>query len=490
VLLARGSEAQLRALAYAEFEERRRAEARLEHASRYDALTGLANRAQLVQELRAAAAGAEARSRFVAVALLDIDNFKSVNGPLGHDAGDALLRTVAARLKRVVRASDTVARIGGDSFAFVLGDLAHPADAARAAEKIVASFHTPLYSSCGPIRLTATVGLSVHPTQGSGVDGLLRDADIAMQRARERGQAYQFHAREMTESARARLELERDLHLALERQEFVLHYQPYYEAAGGLAAGAEALIRWRHPERGIVEPSSFIPLAEETGLIVPLGAWVLETACAEAARWGKAGADIPVAVNLSARQFGSRGLVDTVAAALVRNGLSPRRLTVEITESALLGNTDEVLRTLTALKALGVAIAIDDFGTCYSSLNYIKRFGPDYLKVDRSFVQGVATNDNDAAIASAIVGLAHALRMRVVAEGVETAEQAQALRRLRCDYLQGFHFAKPLCAPDLLDRLRFPPRACGEVQPVPSGAARSQSVFCLQSSASRSAVSR
>ena len=437
--------------------ERKRVEQRLEYVSRHDALTGLANRDLLAAELDYAIADARRRGRSVAVALLDIDRFESVNGPLGREAGDALLRTVAARLKVIVGKADSVARIGGDAFALVLADLADPLDATRVAEKIVAAFATPFYWDGGTIRLTASLGLALHPADGTSVEGLLRNAGAAMHRARERGNCYQFYEREMTERARARLDLERDLHLALERGEFTLHFQPYFESKTRRVAGAEALLRWRHPEKGLVPPANFVPLAEEIGLIVPLGAWVLEAACAEAHLWTKMGLALPVAVNLSARQFREEGLVETIAAALARNRLDPRLLTVEITESALLENTDDVVKTLLAIKQLGVAIAIDDFGTFYSSLGYVKRFGADYLKIDRSFVQGIASNENDVAIARAIIGMACALDMRVVAEGVETHEQTRRLQGLGCDFVQGFAFAKPLCAAELLELLRSTP---------------------------------
>jgi diguanylate cyclase (GGDEF)-like protein len=437
--------------------ERKRVEERLEYVSRHDALTGLANRDLLAAELNYAIADARRRGRSVAVALLDIDRFESVNGPLGQEAGDALLRTVAARLKVIVGKADSVARIGGDAFALVLAGLADPLDATRVAEKIVAAFATPFYWDGGTIRLTASLGLALHPADGTSVDGLLRNAAAAMHRARERGNCYQFYAREMTERARARLDLERDLHLALERGEFTLHYQPYFEAQSRRVAGAEALLRWRHPEKGLVPPSSFVPLAEEIGLIVPLGAWALDAACAEAHLWTKMGLALPVSVNLSARQFREGGLVETISAALARNRLDPRLLNVEITESALLENTDDVVRTLLAIKQLGVGVAIDDFGTFYSSLAYLKRFGADYLKIDRSFVQGLATHENDVAIARAIIGMACALDMRVVAEGVETHEQMRSLQALGCDFVQGFAFAKPLCAAELLELLRSTP---------------------------------
>ena len=434
--------------------ERKRAEQRLEYVARHDALTGLPNRDLLAAELDYALGCARRRRRSVAVALLDIDRFENVNGPLGREAGDALLRTVAARLKLLVGKADSVARIGGDAFALVLADLGDPMDATRIAEKIVAAFATPFYLDGGAVHLTASLGFALHPADGTSVEGLLRNADVAMHRARERGNCYQFYAPEMTERARARLDLERDLHRALERGEFTLHFQPYFESQGRHVAGAEALLRWRHPEKGLVEPATFIPLAEEIGLIVPLGAWALETACAEAHLWMKMGLALPVSVNLSARQFGASGLVETIAAALGRNRLDPRRLTVEITESALLENTDDVSKTLVAIKELGVGVAIDDFGTAYSSLGYVRRFAADYLKIDRSFVQGVATTENDVAIARAIIGMAHALDMRVVAEGVETHAQASKLRTLGCDFLQGFAFAQPLCGAELLELLR------------------------------------
>jgi diguanylate cyclase (GGDEF)-like protein len=434
--------------------ERKRAEQRLEYVSRHDTLTGLPNRDLLAAELNYALGHARRHRRSVAVALLDIDRFESVNGPLGREAGDALLRTVAARLKLLVGKADSVARVGGDAFALVLADLGDPMDATRIAAKIVAAFATPFYLDGGTIHLTASLGLALHPADGTSVEALLRNAATAMHRARDRGNCYQCYAPEMTERARERLDLELDLHRALERGEFTLHFQPYFESQGRYVAGAEALLRWRHPEKGLVAPATFIPLAEEIGLIVPLGAWALEAACAEAHLWLKMGLELPVSVNLSARQFGASGLVETIAAALARNRLEPRLLTVEITESALLENTDDVLKTLLAIKQLGVRIAIDDFGTSYSSLGYVKRFAADCLKIDRTFVQGVATNDNDVAIARAIIGMAHALNMRVVAEGVETHDQADKLRTLGCDFLQGFAFAKPLCGAELLELLR------------------------------------
>jgi diguanylate cyclase (GGDEF)-like protein/PAS domain S-box-containing protein len=437
--------------------ERRRAEERLAYMSQHDTLTGLPNRRLLLDEITRTAAEARMNNRLAGVAVLDVNHFKNVNAPLGHAAGDALLRRIGTRLARALRESDTISRISGDMFGIVLADIASTRDAAIVAEKILGVFAEPFQFGDHVIQLSAGFGIVLHEG-GDTADSLLRHAEIALHRAKERGgrsaSTYQLYAAEMKAHIERRLTLEGEIRRGLESEQFVLHYQPVVRARSGRIAAAEALLRWQHPRLGLVFPGDFIGVAEQTGLIVPLGAWALRSACAEAKRWADAGFSIPVHVNVSAPQITNDGLLGDVAAALEHTGLNPRLLTIEITESMLLQNTERILECLRAIRELGVATAIDDFGTHYSSFSYVKRFRVDHLKIDRSFVQGLSTSSDDSAITNAMIVMAHSLGMRVTAEGVETLEQADILRGQSCDWLQGYLYSKPVAAEAFLELLQ------------------------------------
>jgi len=419
----------------------------LEHQATHDALTALPNRALFQGRLEQALAGAARGGDAVAVLFLDLDRFKVVNDSLGHAAGDDLLVAVAGRLAGCVRGGDTVARLGGDEFAVLLAGLGVGREATRTAERIIRALDAPFRLGGHDVVTATSIGIAVGGTGHAAVD-LLRDADVALYRAKARGRG-RYAVFDATMNARAleRLELEADLRRALRRGEFEVYYQPKVDLATGRLAGLEALVRWRHPVRGVVGPGTFIPLAEETGLIQPLGQWVLEEACRQARRWGEAaggGPAVVVSVNLSARQFAQPALVEDVARALEAGGADPRQVQLEITEGVAMGNAEATVEILRRLKGLGVGLAIDDFGTGYSSLAYLKRFPVDALKIDRAFVTGLRRETADSSIVGAVVGLGRALRLAVVAEGVETAEEAAQLCELGCALGQGYHFARPL----------------------------------------------
>ncbi len=408
----------------------------LEHQATHDALTGLPNRALLQERLgRALADAASAQGDdAVAVLFLDLDRFKVVNDSLGHAAGDALLVAVAGRLAGCVRGGDTVARLGGDEFAVLLAGRGAEGEATRAAGRIIRALEAPFRLGGRDVATATSIGIAVGATVATATTAgdLLRDADVALYRAKAGGRGrYAVFDAAMNAHALERLELEAELRRGLTRGEFAVYYQPKVELATGRLAGLEALVRWRHPARGLVEPDAFIPLAEETGLIVPLGQWVLEEACRQARRWGAEGAEgagggpaVVVSVNLSARQFAQPALEEEVARALAMSGADAGQVQLEITEGVAMGNAEATVETLRRLKGLGVGLAIDDFGTGYSSLAYLKRFPVDALKIDRAFVTGVRRETADASIVGAVVGLGRALGLAVVAEGVETAEEA------------------------------------------------------------------
>jgi len=441
------------ALVYLTARALRRAEATaraLEHQATHDALTALPNRALFQGRLGQALAGAARGGDAAAVLFLDLDRFKVVNDSLGHAAGDDLLVAVAGRLAGCVRGGDTVARLGGDEFAVLLAGLGAGGEATRTAGRIIRALDAPFRLGGRDVVTATSIGIAVGGTGHAAAD-LLRDADVALYRAKARGRG-RYAVFDATMNARAleRLELEADLRRALRRGEFEVYYQPKVDLGTGRLAGLEALVRWRHPVRGVVGPGVFIPLAEETGLIQPLGQWVLEEACRQARRWGKAmgavggGAAVVVSVNLSARQFAQPTLVEDVARALEVAGADPHQVQLEITEGVAMGNAEATVEILRRLKELGVGLAIDDFGTGYSSLAYLKRFPVDALKIDRAFVTGLRRETADSSIVGAVVGLGRALRLAVVAEGVETAEEATQLCELGCALGQGYHFARPL----------------------------------------------
>jgi diguanylate cyclase (GGDEF)-like protein/PAS domain S-box-containing protein len=418
----------------AELEE---AKARAQHLAAHDALTGLPNRRLLEDRLTQALALSHRNRKASAVMFVDLDRFKTINDSLGHAVGDALLKEVAARLVRQLREGDTICRIGGDEFVIVLPEVKRSSDVAQVAQKVIEQLSQPVIVDERELCVTCSIGIAVYPDDGRDAETLIRNADAAMYHAKELGRAnYQFFTEQMNQAASRRLQLENDLRRALGRDELRLHYQPIVETASGRVTAHEALARWHHPERGLVLPAGFIQLAEETGIILKIGEWVLGEAC----RWSTfIGSErgLQIAVNLSARQFNDPHLPRMVARALRATGLPPRLLELEITESTAMQQTDITLSTLKRLKALGVSIAIDDFGTGYSSLSYLRRFPVDKVKIDRSFVSEVPQNHDQCAIISAIVALAHALQIRVVAEGVETEAQRAFLASCGCDFIQG-----------------------------------------------------
>ncbi len=439
-----------------DLDERRQVEHNIRHLAHHDALTGLPNRALFRDRLTHAMAQADRYRQILAVMFLDLDRFKAINDTLGHDVGDQLLRIAAERLRTCVRDCDTVARLGGDEFTVIVEDLGSVQDAAVVAQKIIDGLAQPFHLLGHEVFITASIGITIYPTDGENVETLLRNADSAMYRAKEHGRNnFQFYVADMNTRARERLMLESALRRALEREEFTLYYQPRVDLFSGKVIGAEALLRWRHPEMGQVPPAEFIPILEETGLIIPVGEWVLHTACAQARAWQDAAlGPVRVAVNLSVRQFLQRDLVDRVRRALERVNLDAGALELEITEDLLLEQNQANLVALEGLKALGVHIAIDDFGTGYSSLSYLKRLPIDTLKIDQSFIRDIERDADGKAIASAIIAMATSLRLTVIAEGVETEQQLGFLRAHGCDEIQGFSFSQPLTAAEFESLLR------------------------------------
>ena len=436
--------------------DRKHAEERVLHLAHYDALTNLPNRVLCYDRLKQALAQARRNAWSVAVMFVDLDRFKNVNDTLGHAIGDTLLQQASERLSRCIRSGDTVGRYGGDEFIVILSNLDGAQDTGVVAQKITAAFAEPFMLNDSQAYVTASVGIALYPGDSSDQDELVRDADTAMYRAKELGRNnFQFYRASMNERAHEKLNLENDLRGALERHEFRLYYQPKASLSGGEITGFEALIRWQHPERGLVSPVEFVPLLEETGLIGPVGAWVIRAACAQIKAWKDAGIQpAPVAVNLSARQFQSPDLGTMIIAMLDEFKLEPQLLELEITESSLMHNTEDAVRTLKHLEALGLRISIDDFGTGYSSLAYLKRFPLHALKIDRAFVKDIGQDSDDTAITLALISMAHNLGLKVIAEGVETEEQLTFLSANACDEIQGYYFAEPLAAGECTEFLR------------------------------------
>ncbi|MGQ0658895.1 MAG: EAL domain-containing protein [Chromatiales bacterium] len=426
--------------------ERKRAEVRLQRLAHYDGLTGLANRTLFHNRLEHALAHAARRQTRLAVMVMDLDRFKTINDTLGRQVGDRLLVLVAERLRHCVREADTVARLGGDEFTFMLENLKTAEEAAIVAQKLLRAMSAPFTLEGQEIYVTPSVGITVYPFDDDNADGLMNNADAAMYRAKSLGRnSYQFFTADMNARSMERLTLEAGLRQALDRSEFLLHFQPRIDIQSLRLTGMEALLRWRRTELGPVAPGDFIPIAEETGLIIPIGEWVLREALTQSRRWLDRGlSPVRIAVNLSARQFHQRDVVEMVRDALQATGMSGEHLEVEITESVLMDDTAATVATLKRLKALGVRIAADDFGTGYCSLSYLKRFPIDALKIDRSFVSDITHDSDDAAIITAIIRLAHNLHYRVIAEGVETEAQLRFLREQRCDEAQGFLFSPPV----------------------------------------------
>jgi len=439
-----------RVCSYRDITERRRAEEDLQFVANHDALTQLPNRALFARCLADALARARRRSSRLSVLFIDLDRFKNINDTLGHDAGDRLLCEMAHRLRASLRETDTVARLGGDEFVVLAEDTAGSLPAIQVAQRILDTVTRAHVLDGRECHVTASIGIATYPDDGLDASALLKHADIAMYRAKDKGKnAFELYSAQSNEHTLERLALEASLRYAVERGELVLHYQPKIELASRRIVGVEALLRWRHPELGLVPPDAFIPLAEETGLIVPIGAWVLRTACEQAGRWRDAGLPLRVAVNISARQFARVDLAESIDRALAAAGLDPDLLEVELTETITMTNLDRSLETMTALKRRGIHIAIDDFGTGYSSLGYLKRFPLDSVKIDRSFVKDLPQGPRDCALTQATIAMAHALGLKAVAEGVETAAQAAFLQRHGCDEAQGYHFARPLPADEV-----------------------------------------
>jgi diguanylate cyclase (GGDEF)-like protein/PAS domain S-box-containing protein len=433
----------------------KRYEAELESHARFDTLTGLANRSLLHDRIEGALNFSGGRPS-VWVAALDLDHFKFVNDSLGHQAGDRLLRAVAARIAGAVERSDTVARTGGDEFVLVLPGRADEGEAADTVRAVLAALAHPLALDGHELVLTGSAGVAGFPLDGNDAATLIQHAEVAMYRAKETGRnTVQFYTASMNARARDRLALEMALRSALSQNEFELYYQPQVDLLSGSVVGVEALIRWRHPSMGMVRPDRFINLAEETGLIVPIGAWVLRTACRQHSDWQDAGyGPLRVGVNLSARQFADPGLVRQIERVLQETGMPPSSLEIEITESLVMEDVEGAIRTMGELKRMGVKLSIDDFGTGYSSLSYLRRFPVDVLKIDRSFVRDIACSEDDAAMVSAIIELARGLRMRTIAEGVETEAQLDYLRRRGCDEVQGHVYGRAVPGADLEAMLR------------------------------------
>jgi len=429
--------------------EKKRAEQQLTYLAQVDMLTGLPNRHMLYERLSQTIKQARRSGHHIACMYVDLDRFKLVNDTYGHWIGDKLLVEVATRLRSCLREDDTVGRLGGDEFAIVLNQLARPEDAAMVAQKVIDALAEPFDLDGHESFASASIGIAIYPGDGDNSDDLLRNADTAMYRAKEQGRNnHQFYLRQMNERLAQRLELETSMRGAIEREEFLLYYQPKVELGGGAICGFEALLRWQRPGQGLVSPAEFVPVLEDTGLIVPVGEWVLRSACAQIRAWQRLGLrPPPVAVNISARQFQPK-VLDAFIACIAQARIDPALIKLELTESLLMKEAEETARTLDRLKASGVHLSVDDFGTGYSSLAYLKRFPLDEIKIDRAFIRDVTTDPDDAEIALTIINLAHSLNLKVVAEGVETEAQLSFLRAHGCDEIQGYYFAKPLSVTD------------------------------------------
>jgi diguanylate cyclase (GGDEF)-like protein/PAS domain S-box-containing protein len=439
---------------------RKKAAERITYLAQYDALTGLPNRGLFRYRLAAALVRANQNKQLLGLMFLDLDRFKEVNDSLGHAAGDELLQAAARRLQDAVRDGDTIARLGGDEFTVILEEVTDIDQIETIAQRIQTSLSTPFLVQEREIFVTASIGIAVYPYTRDGVEALVQAADVAMYCAKKSGRnTFEFYAPEMNAQAIERLDMERCLRRALERNELLLHYQPKVATQSGRIIGAEALLRWQSEELGLISPGTFIPLAEETGLIVPIGVWVLKTACAQAKAWYDQGLPLSVSVNLSPRQFQQKTLAQSIRAALHETGLPAHLLELEITESMVMEHAEEATAVLSELSALGVQLSVDDFGTGHSSLANLKRFPVHRLKIDQSFVRGLTTDASDAAIVRTIIAMARNLGLGVVAEGVETCDQLTALVDLGCDELQGFCLSKPVSADDFAHLLQCMPAA-------------------------------
>jgi|GEM_PF-4303850 len=440
-----------------EITERKNSEAQLKHLSTHDALTSLANRMLLADRLEQSMHYAQRSGRMVGVLLLDLDRFKIVNDSLGHAVGDQLLIEVARRLRQSVREVDTVARLGGDEFVLLVTEMETIEDASLVATKVLGKLSNPYKLEGRDLSLTASLGISIYPRDGSDGEMLIRNADAAMYQSKRNRSTFSFYAQEMNQTVLATLELEGALRHALERGEFSLHYQPQVLLPSGEILGCEALIRWNHPVRGMISPAEFIPLAEETGLIDPIGAWVIQEACRQAMLWRSEGLpELLIAVNLSARQFRNSNLPQQIKTILADTGMEPNALDLELTESMVMDDPIGARQMMQNLKGLGLSLSLDDFGTGYSSLNYLRQFPVDTLKIDRSFIRDIVVDPSGASVVTSIIDIAHNLGLKAVAEGVETQEQLEFLIQCKCDSFQGFLFSKPLPAEGFSALLRGP----------------------------------
>jgi len=442
--------------------DRKEVEGQIRLLAYYDGLTLLPNRRLFMEKLDLALENARRREGSLAVLFLDLDRFKQINDTLGHSAGDRLLQGVAERLRKCLRSSDAVARgealnatddvarLGGDEFIVSITNVTRGEDAARVARRLQESLEQPFKLDENEVFVTASIGISLFPQDGTDLESLLKNADAAMYHAKDAGRSnYQFYSKSMNAAALQKLTLENKLRRALEREEFQLYFQPQIDVRSWSIIGAEALIRWRHPDLGLVQPAEFIGLAEETGLILPIGEWVLRTACAQAKAWQDAGhGPLVMAVNISGRQFRGKNLAQTIGQTIGACALDPRRIELEITESVLMRSVDETVNTLKALRTMGPRIAVDDFGTGYSSLSYLRRFPIDTLKLDQSFIQDSVKDRGTAAIVAGVIDMAHGLGLEVIAEGVETAEQRTLLFQDGCHIMQGYLFGRPVPAPE------------------------------------------
>jgi len=436
--------------------ERKQDEERIQHLANHDALTSLPNRAMFSEVLKLALRNARRYNGTFAVLFIDLDRFKIINDTLGHEVGDKLLQEMGTRLSQTVRTSDVVARLGGDEFVVLVREVSEPKQVEAIARKILSVLIEPMFIREQECRVTASIGICMYPADAQDEQSLMKNADIAMYRAKEEGKnTYKYYSEETNVHSFERMALETSLRQGLERKEFFLHYQPKLGLQSGQISGVEALVRWQHPELGMVPPAQFIPLGEETGLIVPIGKWVLNTACAQNVAWQREGLPpLRMAVNLSARQFADEDLLKHIAGALEQSGMKPELLEMELTESMVMQNAERADKVLAAIKQLGVRLAIDDFGVGYSSLANLKRFPIDTLKVDRSFIRDIPRDSEDKAITRAIIAMGKSLNLTVVAEGVETLEQETFLREHGCDETQGYYFSKPVAGDQFAELLR------------------------------------
>ena len=439
-----------------DIDERKHAEERVQFLAYYDALTGLPNRTLLQDRLSKALASARRQRDKVGLLFLDLDRFKNINDSLGHSVGDLLLQHVAERLKRTAREQDTVARLGGDEFLIVLTNVKDIHDAAVAAERLMDTMTPEFVIQGHALSISCSLGISVFPEHGTDGETLIKNADAAMYCAKDHGRNnFQFFTEDMNAQVVERLTLENSLRLALDKRELSLVYQPQMDIATGKITGLEVLLRWQHPKLGLVPPDKFIRIAENSGLIMPIGEWVLRTACSQSRKWQDEGLRaVPVAINVSAVQFRQAGFCELIGRVLRETGLAPQYLELELTESLLLSNADTMFSVLQDLRTMGLKLAIDDFGTGYSSLSYLRQFPVSKLKIDRSFIRDVVVNPDDAAITNAIISMARSLSLKVIAEGVENEAQMSFLRAHQCDEIQGYYFSKPLAVDKVADKLR------------------------------------